>query len=82
MASRREIDPWVVAPMEIMAGWSVVVWKRGQCPRGAEQALRLYPEDWKKGIPKGGLRRVRGPMGALCQAVGRLGWEKSGPPRN
>ena len=79
MASKREIDPWVVAPAEIVANWAALVWKSGGAPRDAAAALELYPQDWKKGIPTGGLSKVKGPMGALCQAMGRLGWEMVSP---
>ena len=79
LASKREIDPWVVAPMEVIGNWAAAVWKQGGCPQTAEAALRLYPEAWKTGLPKGGVSRIRGPMGALCQAVGRIGWRVDSP---
>ena len=32
MASRGEIDPWVVAPSQVVANWASFVWKRGRAP--------------------------------------------------
>ena len=63
LASRREIDPLVVAPMEVVGNWAGLVWKNGRAPPGSEAAFDVYPAKWRRGLPRLGLSIVKGPMG-------------------
>ena len=79
LAAKQEIDPAVVAPMEVVGNWARAVWAKGRVPREAEEGLDRYPRDWRRGLPPRAMHRIRGPMGALCQAAGRQGWTVVGP---
>ena len=77
LAGPVERDPRVAVPALIVFDWAKRAWAAGRIEPAAVDAWHMLTPAERRGDIKA--RRVKGPVGALAQAIGRLGWNWASP---